>query len=169
MGVAEALGIVDRSEEGSGGDGADAGDGAQARHARILDGERLDPLVAVRERLVEGPHEGEQRGDDREPAAGQGQALDTLDNVLRAAGGHAVAVLPEQGADDGDVARARPDEGVAHHQPAPDVALGIGEAMGGAVGAEPAGLGQGAGIAPVGLDLAGAGGIHGGRSSGRPR
>src|SRR2546425_11318136 len=34
--------------------------------------------------------------------------------------------------------------------------------MGGAVGAEQAGLGQGAGIAPVGLDLAGAGGIHGG-------
>jgi len=33
--------------------------------------------------------------------------------------------------------------------------------MGGAVGAEQAGLGQGAGIAPVGLDLAGAGRIHG--------
>ena len=60
----------------------------------------------------------------------------------------------------GDVARARPDEGVADHQPAPDVALGIGEAMGGAVGAEQAGLGHGAGIAPVGLDLAEAGRIH---------
>ena len=34
--------------------------------------------------------------------------------------------------------------------------------MGGAVGAEQARLGQGPGIAPVGLDLAGAGGIHGG-------
>ena len=33
--------------------------------------------------------------------------------------------------------------------------------MGGAVGAEQARLGQGAGIAPVGLDLAGAGRIHG--------
>ena len=59
MRVAEALGIVDRSEEGGGGDGAHAGDGAQARHARILGGEVLDPLVGVRELLVEGPHEGE--------------------------------------------------------------------------------------------------------------
>jgi hypothetical protein len=41
MRVAEALGIVDRREEGRAGDGADAGDGAQARHARILDGEML--------------------------------------------------------------------------------------------------------------------------------
>ena len=60
-----------------------------------------------------------------------------------------------------DVARARPDEGVADHQAAPHVPLGIGEAMGGAVGAEQARLRQGAGIAPVGLDLAGAGRIHG--------
>ncbi len=41
MRVAEALGIVDRSEAGGGGDGADAGDGAQARHARILGSEVL--------------------------------------------------------------------------------------------------------------------------------
>jgi len=38
MGVTEALGVVDRGEEG-GGDGAGAGDGAQARYERILDGE----------------------------------------------------------------------------------------------------------------------------------
>ena len=42
MRVGEALGVVDRREEGGGGDGADAGDGAQARHAGILDGEVLD-------------------------------------------------------------------------------------------------------------------------------
>jgi hypothetical protein len=53
--------------------------------------------------------------------------------------------------------RGVPDpEATAH------VALGIGEAMGGAVGAEQARLRQGPGIAPVGLDLAGAGRIHGG-------
>jgi len=44
---------------------------------------------------------------------------------------------------------------------APHMALGIREAMRRAVGAEPAGLGQGAGIAAVGLDLTGAGGLHG--------
>lgn len=38
MRVAEALGIVDRGDEGGGGDRAPAGDGAQARHPRILDG-----------------------------------------------------------------------------------------------------------------------------------
>src|SRR6266436_2417374 len=83
-------------------------------------------------------------------------------NTSGTAGGHAVAVLAEQGADERDVARARPHEGVADPEAATHVALGIREAMSGAVGAEPAGLGQGAGIAPVGLDLAGAGRIHGG-------
>ena len=39
MRVAKALRIVDGGEEGGGGDGADAGDGAQALHAGILDGE----------------------------------------------------------------------------------------------------------------------------------
>ena len=116
--------------------------------------------VGVRELLVEGVHEGEQRGDHRAQAARQGQALDALDKMFRTAGRDAVAVLAEQGSDDGDVARARPDEGVADHQAASHVALGIGEAMGGAVGAEQARLGQGARIAPVGLHLAGAGRIH---------
>ena len=53
MRVVEALGIIDGGEEGGGGDGADAGDGAQARHARILDGEVFDHGVGVRE-LVAG-------------------------------------------------------------------------------------------------------------------
>jgi hypothetical protein len=37
--VAKALGVIDGGEEGRGGDGTDAGDGAQARHTRVLDGE----------------------------------------------------------------------------------------------------------------------------------
>ena len=96
---------------------------------------------------------------ERSGPAGAGP--DAVDETLRTAGGHAVAVLAEQGPDDRDVARARADEGVADHQAAAHVALGIGEAMGGAVGAEQARLGQGAGIAPVGLHLARAGRIHG--------
>jgi hypothetical protein len=56
MRVVEAPDVVDGGEEGGGGDGADTGDEAQARHTRILDGEVLDPVVAVRERLSEGPH-----------------------------------------------------------------------------------------------------------------
>ena len=55
MRVAEAVGIVDGGEEGGGGDGADAGDGAQARHPGILDGEVFDRRVGgSRERPVEG-------------------------------------------------------------------------------------------------------------------
>ena len=140
MGVVEAPDVVDGGEEGGGGDGADAGDGAQARHTRILNGEVLDPLVAVRELLVEGPHEGEERRDHREQAARQGQVPDALDKMLRAAGGDAVAVLAEQGSDDRDVARARSDEGVADHQAAAHMPLGIGEPMRGAVGPEQARL-----------------------------
>jgi hypothetical protein len=40
--VVEALGIVDRGDTGGRGDGADAGDRAQPRHAGILDGEVLE-------------------------------------------------------------------------------------------------------------------------------
>jgi hypothetical protein len=54
--------------------------------------------------------------------------------MLRTAGGDAIAVLAEQGPDDRDVARAGPDEGVADHQAAAHMPLGIGEPMGGAVG-----------------------------------
>ena len=151
MRVVEAVGIVDGGEEGGGGDGANAGDGAQARYARILDGEVFDRGVGVRERPVEGAHEGEQGRDDRAQAARQGKALDAGEKMLRTAGGDAVAVLAEQGPDDRDVARARPDEGVADHQAAAHMALGIGEPMGGAVGAEQARLREGARIPPVGL------------------
>jgi hypothetical protein len=134
----------------------------QAWHAGILDGEVLDRRVGVHELPVEVAHDGEQRRDHRAQAARQGQGLNTVDNTLRAAGRDAVALLTEQGRDERDVARARPDEGVPDQQPAPHMALGIGEAVGGAVGAEPARLSQGAGIAPVALDLAGARRIHGG-------
>jgi hypothetical protein len=155
MREAEALGVVDRGDEGGGGDGADAGDGAQARHARVLDGEVLDRGVGVRELPVEGAHEGKQRRDHREQAAGQGQAPAAMDKALRTAGRDAVAVLPEQGPDERDLARARPDHGVPDQQPAPHGPLGVGEAMGRAVGAEQARLGQGPGIPSVGLHLAG--------------
>ena len=69
MRVAEALGIIDGGEEGGGGDGADAGDGAQPQHARILDGEVFERGVGVRELRVDETHEGEQWRDDRAQAA----------------------------------------------------------------------------------------------------
>ena len=97
MRVVEALGIIDGGEEGGGGNGADAGDGAQAQHARILDGEVFDRGVGVRELPVEGTHEGEQWRDDRAQAARQGEALDPVNKMLRTSGGDAVAVLAEQG------------------------------------------------------------------------
>ena len=97
MFVAEAPDVVEGGEEGGGGDGAHAGDGAQARHARILEGEVLDPLVAVRELVVEGPHDGEEWRDDQKQTARQGQVLNSLTETLRAAGGYAVAVPAEQG------------------------------------------------------------------------
>ncbi len=47
-------------------------------------------------------------------------------------------------------------QGVPDPEAAPHVPLRIGEAMGGAGGAEQARLGQGPGVAPVGLHFAGA-------------
>ena len=169
MRVREALGVVDRGDEGGGGDRPDAGDGVQARHAVVRTRDVRDPLVGVRELLVELAHDGEQRRDLREQAARQGQGEDAVDEALRTAGRHALAVLAEQGADDADVARARADQGVADRQAAAHMALGIGEPMGGAVGPEQAGLGQRPGIAPVGLDLAACGSRTSARSSGRRR
>ena len=58
-------------------------------------------------------------------------------------------MLAEQGPDDADVARARPEAGVADHQAAAHMPLGIGEPMGGAVGPEQVRLGQGARIPPA--------------------
>ena len=64
MRVVEPLHIVDRGDEGGGGDGPDAGDRAQARHAGILDGQVLDRGVRVGELSVDGAHDGEQGRDD---------------------------------------------------------------------------------------------------------
>ena len=90
-----SISASDRSEEGRRGDGADAGDRAQARHAGILDGEVFDRHVRVRELLVKVTHDGEQRS-------------------VRTAGGHGVAVLTEESPDDRDVACARVDQGIPH-------------------------------------------------------
>src|SRR5712691_6213303 len=127
MRMVEAPDVVDGGEEGGGGDGADAGDRAQPWHAGILDREVLDRRVRVRELLVEGTHDSEQGRDQREQAARQGHRPDALGETLRTAGRHTVALLAEQGPDDRDVARARVDQGVAHPEAAPHVALGIGE------------------------------------------
>ena len=75
MGVAKALGVIDRREEGGGGDGAHARDQAQAPHARVLRARRS----MVSSEYVScglGGHDGEQRRDHREQAAGKGRALD---------------------------------------------------------------------------------------------
>jgi hypothetical protein len=84
----------------------------------------LDPLVGVRELLVEGTHDSEQRRDDGEQATRQGQVPDALAKALGTPGRHAVTVLAEQGADQRHVARARPHKGVADAQAAPHVAVG---------------------------------------------
>jgi hypothetical protein len=99
----------------------------------ILDGEVFDRRVRVRELPVEVAHDGEQRRRQRHQAARQGQRPDALDEALRTAGRHAVALLAEQGPDDRDVARARVDQSVPDPEAASHVPLGIGEPMGGAV------------------------------------
>src|SRR5262245_29956561 len=93
---------------------------------------------------------------------GRGRAITPLRKPLRAARGHRPAVLPQQLADERDVARPSPHQRIPDGEAGPDMALGIGEPVRGAVGPQPTGLGQGAGVAAVGLHLARASGIHGG-------
>ena len=132
----------------------------QPLHAFVRPRDGRDPLVRVRELLIDLAHDGEQGGELREQPARQRQGEDAADEALGTAGRHAPAVLPEQGADHTDVPRAGADQGVAHRQAPAHMALGIGEPMGGAVGPQPAGLGQRPGVAPIGLDLATAGRVH---------
>ena len=99
-------------------------------------------------------------GDEGAELARQGQGVDPVDEGVGAAGGDAIAVLPEQGPDEGNVASAGADEGLADTEAAAHLALGVGEAMSGTIGAEQIGVGQGAGIAAIGLDPPGAGGVH---------
>jgi hypothetical protein len=107
-----ATGAHGRGSEGAEGVCVDyARNRAEARHARILDGEVLDRRVGVRELLVEVTHDGEERRDHREQAARQGQAPNAVAKTSRTAGRDVVAVLAEQGPDDRDVARARVDQG----------------------------------------------------------
>ncbi len=61
----------------------------------------------------------------------------------------------------GDIPGAGADEGVADQQAGAHMPLGIGQPMGRAVGAEPAGLRQGAGVPAVGLHLPRASRVHG--------
>ena len=105
MGAREAPGVVERGHERGGRDRPDAGDGPQPLHACVRTRDGRDPLVRVRELLIDLAHDGEQRGELREQAAGQGQGEDPANEPLRTAGRHAPAVLPEQGADHADVAR----------------------------------------------------------------
>src|SRR5215470_9995360 len=92
---------------------------------------------------------------------GRGRAITRCGNPLCAARGHQPAVLPQQRADERDVARPSPHQRIPNGKTGPDMALGIGEPVRRAVGPQPTGLGQGTGVAAVRLHLAGAGGIHG--------
>jgi hypothetical protein len=158
--VGETLGVVERGNEGGGGHGPDARDRAQALDALIVSGHVLDRLVGIRELTVEVTHHREERGDQGEQRAREGQGADPRGEGLGTAGGDAVPLLAEQRPDHGDVAGARPDEGVPDEQAPAHVALGIGEAMRPAVGAEQTGVGQGAGVPAIGLHFASARGVH---------
>ena len=81
MGVAEALGIVEGSDEGGAGDRPDGGHGAQSLDARIVGGELFDDLIGlfddligIGELAVAGQHDGEKRGDERAELARKGIA-----------------------------------------------------------------------------------------------
>jgi len=96
--LAEAPDIVESRDEGGGGGWADAGDGAQALDARVLGSQLLDGLVGVRGLGAEVVHDRQQLGDRGPQPARQRQGGDPLPKGLCTAGGHAVALLAEQGA-----------------------------------------------------------------------
>jgi hypothetical protein len=76
------------------------------------------------------------------------------------------AVLPQQGADDRDIAGPGPDQGIPPCQAASHLPLGVRQPMRGAVRPQPAGLGQRPRVPPISSDC---GPRTSGRSSGRRR
>jgi hypothetical protein len=133
MRAAESRDVIDGGDERRRRHRPHAGHRAQPPDARVGGGDRLDALVGVRELLIHVPHDGQEGGEFREDAAGQRQ-------------------LAEQGADDRDVARASPHEGLAHGEAGPNVTLLIGQAMRPPEGAQHARLGEGARSSSVRLD-----------------
>lgn len=110
--------------------------------ALIMGSDALDRLVGIRELAVEMAHDGEERRDQREQGAREGQAADPRGEGLGTTGGDAVPLLAEERPDERDVPGASADEGVADEQAAAHMALNVGEAMRLAVGAEETGVGR---------------------------
>ena len=160
MRALEASGIIKRGHEGGRRDRPDARDRLQPLHAVVGPRDGRDPRVRVGERLIDLAHDGEQGGELREQPARQRQGEDAANEALGTAGRHTPAVLPEQGADHTDVPGASAHQGVAHRQAPAHMALGVGEPVRRAVRPQPAGLGQRARIAPIGLDLPRPGRVH---------
>ena len=97
MRVREASGVIERGHERGGRDRPDARDGLQPLDAFVGPRHGGDPLVRVRELLVDLAHDGEQGGEFRPQPAGQRQGEDAADEALGTASRHAPAMLPEQG------------------------------------------------------------------------
>jgi hypothetical protein len=104
MGPREAPGVVERCHERGRRDRPHGGHGLQPLDALVRAPHRRDPLVRVRQLFVDLPHHREQRSELREQATGQGQREDPADEPLRTPRRHPPAVLPQQGAEDRNVA-----------------------------------------------------------------
>src|SRR5439155_1995797 len=160
MSTAKARDIVNRRDERRRRHRAYVGHRAQPPDARVRPGDGLNALVGVRELVVHVPPDGQEGCDLREQASGQGEFANPAAEGFGGAAADAPAVLAEQRADDGDVARAGAHERVAHGEAGPHVALLIGQAMRAPVGAQETRLGQGARVPSVRLHFAGALRVH---------
>ncbi len=160
MSAAEAGHVVQRRHKCRRGHWAHTRDRAQAPHPLIGLGHRLDSLIGVRELLVHLPHYGEERGDLRQQAPGQGQVADAPDEGVGPAAADAPAVLPEPRPDQRDVARPGADQRLADRQPPAHMPLLIGQAMGPTIGAQHTRLSQGPGVSSVRLHFAATVRVH---------
>ena len=112
--------------------------------------------------LLVDDNQGRKQGDDLvEKQARELDSHDPLDEVLRATARDPVPLAAYQGTDQVDVLSSCEDKGPTSGQPGSDVSLFVREAMGGSESLVQASFGQGPGVVAVGLDLAGAMGIHG--------
>ena len=161
MGAAKTSGLIEGGDKRRGDEGPDARGGGQPLHHRV-GGRGLDDrgigdgqvLGQLRPQNEEGPERGLQLGRKRE-------LLHVGAEPVGIPRPHPQALTADQRTDERDGPAAGPHQQVADAELPPHLALFGRHAMGRTIGADPAGLGQHPGIAPIGLHPAAPLGIHG--------
>src|SRR5882672_5741641 len=160
MRAGEPVGSVDRGDERGGGDRTDAGGAAQASDARIRTAQRLELSIGLSDLRLQRLDHGKHRRDRLLQWFGESHRLQAGQEGRGPADRQGQSLLPKQRPDEDDVTRPGAHQSFTHGDAGAHPALLLAGPVRRPVGPQPARLGQGTGIPPVGLHLPLQPGIH---------